>query len=106
MRLRTGWKVTLTMFIAGIGVGQALACQCGASSRLVSDWRRAQLEADGAAVIFDGTAEKFEVGWDLIQAKEGEWVAADLAARKPGDGPDMIVTFRVRRVYKGYLGQE
>src|SRR5580658_5772828 len=99
MRLRVNWKIAVTIILAGIAGGPALACQCGASSPLVSDWKRAQLEVDGAAVIFEGTAEKFDVGWDLIQAKEGEWVAADLMARKSGDGPGMIVTFRVHREY-------
>lgn len=56
--------------------------------------------------IFEGTPERFELQWSLLDAKEGEWIptAAESAAPSSDQWPRMLVTFRLQRAYKGDLG--
>jgi hypothetical protein len=85
----------------------ASACQCGATVRGKSAWEVATLEAKSATVIFEGTPVRFELKWDLLSAKDGELIPADMFSVQPDTkSGSMVVTFRVRRAYKGNLGSE
>ncbi len=86
----------------------AFACQCGIGFREKNAWEAAKRAEQGATVIFEGSPIKFELRWSLLTAKEGDLTPADIFS--PGldyfREPNMVVTFRVSRVYKGTFGPE
>jgi len=106
MRLFFVLKLTAVACISVIATGQAFACQCGMKPYGKTRWEVSKLEATGSTVIFEGTPERFEFQWSLLNAKEGELVSAEDFGVRSDAGPRMVVTFRVQRTYKGNLGPE
>jgi hypothetical protein len=101
--------VILALLSTVAAARSAFACQCGAGVHGKSAWEVAELEAKGAAVIFERTPVKFELKWDLLSAKDGDWIPLDVFSHPPSSvdrDPHMIVTFQVQRAYKGGLGRE
>jgi hypothetical protein len=92
--------------IAAISTGQASACKCGSNYHGRNSWEVANLEATGSTVIFEGTPERFELQWDVLNGKAGELISAEDGAAKRDHWPVMLVTFRVQKAYKGDLGPE
>jgi len=85
----------------------ASACQCGATVRGKNAWEVANLEAKSATVIFEGTPARFELKWDLLSAKDGELIPADMFSDKDWNrDPQMVVTFEVQKAYKGGVSSE
>jgi hypothetical protein len=99
-------KMAAVACIAAIATGQASACKCGSNFHGKNTWELAKLEADGTSVIFEGMPERFEVQWNVLNAKEGELISSEDSADKYSHLPGMLVTFRVQRAYKGELGPE
>jgi len=91
--------------IAAIAAAQAGACKCANNIHGKNSWDVAKLEAEGATVIFEGTPERLELQWNLLNSKDGELISAELFAAK-SEQPRMLVTFRVQTKYKGDLGSE
>ena len=85
---------------------RALACTCGSAFHGKTLWETARLEAEGEAVIFEGQAIHFEIQWDLLKAKPGDFISADFPKGWYSAGPLVVITFKVSRVYKGDLGPE
>jgi hypothetical protein len=98
-------KLAALACIAAIAAAQACACSCGSNIHGKNSWEVAKLETEGATVIFEGTPERFELQWSLLNSKDGELIPAELFAAKSGQ-PRMLVTFRVQTKYKGGLGPE
>jgi hypothetical protein len=84
---------------------RAMACRCASEFHGKSLWETAKLEAEGETVIFEGRAAHFEIEWDLLKAKPGDFISADIPNSWQA-GPRMVITFKVSRVYKGDLGPE
>jgi hypothetical protein len=82
------------------------ACQCGSGIHGKTPWEVAKLEAESSIAIFEGTPERFELQWGLLEAKDGELVSANIDGSGPGSLPHMVITFRVQRTYEGELGAE
>lgn len=80
----------------------AFACTCSGLHG-TNAWDTVKLEADSAAAIFEGTPVQFQLHWDALNAKTGNFISADSAGPHSGS-PRMAVTFRVTKVYKGELG--
>lgn len=99
-------RLTALGCIAAIATGQALACKCSSNFHGRNRWEEAKLEEEAYSVIFEGTPVRFELQWNLLKAKEGEWIPAGNLGAWPGEEPLMLVTFRVHRAYKGALGSE
>jgi len=85
---------------------RALACKCGSEFHGKSLWETAKLEAEGEPVIFEGQPTHFEIEWDLLNAKPGDFISADTPKFWYSAGPHMVITFKISRVYKGDLGSE
>ncbi len=58
-------------------------------------------KSEGPTVIFEGRPERFELQWNLLKAKVGELIPAEIEAAKRDRWPRMVVTFQVTRLYKG-----
>jgi hypothetical protein len=97
---------TICIFI--VCVKCASACQCGGGPRGMSAWEYAREEAQTSSDIFEGAPIKFELHWSLLTAKEGDWIPAGISSLSPraNPEPEMVITFRVQRAYKGSLGSE
>jgi hypothetical protein len=106
MRLFLFAKMSALACIATIATCRASACQCGSNFHGKNSWALAKLEASGTSVIFEGMPERFEVQWNVLNAKEGELISSEDSADKYSHLPGMLVTFRVQRTYKGDLGPE
>jgi hypothetical protein len=108
MRCFSAAKVAILVRIVAL-VTSAHCCQCGASHKFGTIPRElAKMRAEGATTIFEGTAERLDLRWSLLDAKEGAVVPADSLDQlwNDGSGPHTVVTFQVKRVYKGQLGSE
>ncbi len=92
--------------IAAIATGQACACKCSSNFHGKTPWEEAKLEREAYNVIFEGTPVHLELQWNLLTAKEGEWIPTGNSGAQPGEEPVMLVTFRVQKAYKGVLGPE
>jgi hypothetical protein len=92
--------------ITTIAAGQTFACKCGSSFHGNNPLEVAKLEAEGSTAIFEGTPERFELQWSLLNAKEGELISAGTPAATSDEWPRMLVTFLVKRAYKGELRRE
>jgi hypothetical protein len=99
-------RLALIACVAAISTGQASACGCGRNFHGKNALEEAKLEANGATVIFEGTPERFELQWDVLDAKEGELIPAEDSGAKRAQWLRMLVTFRVQKAYKGELGPE
>jgi hypothetical protein len=99
-------KMAVMACTAAIAIAPASACKCGSNYHGRNSWEVAKLEADGSSVIFEGTPERFEVQWDVLNGKTGELISAENGVAKRDHWPGMLVTFRVQRAYKGNLGPE
>jgi hypothetical protein len=106
MRLLFLVKMAAVVGIAVIRTRQGSACRCGSNIHGKNSREVATLEAPGSAVIIEGTPERFELEWSLLNAKEGELIPAGNPGANRNSWPRMLVTFRVQRAYKGDLGPE
>jgi len=89
----------------GVGASHGFACTCGGVHARTA-WETAEKEAQISNAIFEATPERFAVQWNLLSSKSGGLVRLDpfgseLASK---NWPRMLVTFRVKRVYKGNVG--
>lgn len=57
-------------------------------------------------MIFEGTPVRFDLQWDILDAKEGEVISAENPGVRRDQEPEMLLTFRVIRAYKGDAEQE
>jgi hypothetical protein len=92
--------------ISAITAGQIFACKCGSSFHANNALEVAKLEEQGSNAIFEGTPERFELHWSLLNAKEGELISAGTPGAASDEWPRMLVTFHVQRAYKGDFGGE
>jgi hypothetical protein len=107
MRTRLAVQLSAAILISVSAVNRAFACQCGVRFRGKNAWEVAKLESENSAVIFEGTPVRFELKWNLLTAKESELIPSDVFSAKDWDRePQMAVTFRVFRIYKGKVGAE
>jgi hypothetical protein len=69
-------------------------------------WETAEKEAQGNKAIFEGTLERSAVEWNTLSAQPGDSVSADdpESTASLSDWPRMVLTWRVKRAYKGDLG--
>jgi hypothetical protein len=84
-------------------------CQCGGSFFPGKTPREiAEIHREGASLIFEGTPERLDLRWDLLDAKDGDLVPVPTNGPYPLDNsePRTVVTFRVQRTYKGQLGTD
>jgi hypothetical protein len=83
-------------------------CQCGATPYGKTPWETAKIRAQAASVIFEGTPERLDLHWSVLDAKEGDLVPVDSYYSYPlkAGGPRTVVTFRVQKIYKGKPGAE
>jgi len=87
----------------------AYCCQCGGEFYPGKTPREiAKIHAEAASLIFEGTPERLDLRWNLLDAKEGDLVPVlDFSPQPLGSRePRTVVTFRVQRTYKGQLGAE
>ena len=93
--------------ISAAVVETASACQCGAVAHGQNAWENAKEVEKNSVVIFEGTPLRFELKWDLLTAREGEPIPADMfSSRDLNAMSHMVITFRNQRTYKGDLGTE
>ena len=108
--MRLALSITVMIVFAGFFVlgSAAFACQCGIGFHEKNAWENAKNAANTHGVIFEGTPVKFELRWDLLDAKEGELICTDGFQGKSWTErtPHMVVTFHVAKAYKGNLGSE
>lgn len=87
----------IAVLVLGLGIAgsEAFACTCsGVRGRTA--WETAEKEDQISAAIFEGSLERVAVQWKILTARPGEMVRADTA--------QLLITFRVKRAYKGNLG--
>jgi hypothetical protein len=89
--------------IAAFTTGQSFGCKCSGGFQEKNSWALAKQHTDRSAAVFEGIPERFELQWNLLNAKEGELISADDLG--PNNFPRMLITFRVQKAYKGDLGQ-
>jgi len=108
MRLASVIRLIAIVAFSTIWAEGAFACQCGAGFREKNAWENAKRAEQNANAIFEGTPIKFELRWDLLDAKEGELIATDafLWTSSTERMPQMVVTFRVERTFKANLGAD
>jgi hypothetical protein len=98
--------VKFASIVSGLGIAasQGFACRCsGIHARTA--WETAQKEAESSDAIFEAAPERFKVQWDGLNAKSGDLIRSDLGGPAEWEsGPRMLITLRVKRVYKGTLG--
>jgi hypothetical protein len=99
-------RLVLLLLILCIHATRASACMCGSAYHGKTPWELAKLEAKGAPAIFEGVPVRFKMRWGMLDAKDGEMVPADFPGEKADDWPQMVVTFRVQKIYKGNFGAE
>jgi hypothetical protein len=99
-------RLAAIVSLGTIGAGQIFACKCSSSFYGNKPLEVAKLEAEGSTAIFEGTPERFEFQWSLLHAKEGALISAGTPGAGSDEWPRMLVTFLVRRAYKGDLGRE
>jgi hypothetical protein len=106
MRIALLVRFVSVLAIITLSVGRAFACQCSVRYRARNAWENAKLKKENAT-IFEGTPTKFELRWDLLDAKESELIAGDALLSKSTERmPHMVVTFHVAKTYKGNLGTD
>ncbi len=98
-------KAALLIGFLALAASSVFGCQCGGESLWMTPWEAAKLHSR-YAVIFEGTLERFQVRWNVLEAKPGDLVPAVNPGEKPSPLPDphMVATFRVLRKYKGDIG--
>jgi len=107
MRTRIAVQFLAAILISVSAVNYSFACQCGVGYRGKSAWENAKLAEQNATVIFEGIPTKYELRWDLLNAKDGEPIAGDAFLSPSMEGmPQMVVTFHVAKAYKGNLGSD
>ncbi len=91
--------------ILGVAATQASACSCGGVYGRTA-WEIAEKEAERSAAIFEATPERVAIQWNILTARPGEMIRPELGASEDPskNWPRMLVTFRVKRVYKGNIG--
>lgn len=85
----------------------ANACKCGGPHAHTA-WEVAKLNADSAAVIFEGTLVHAEMSWQVLEGSKNQLGSAAQSSSyvDASQIPHMAVIFRVLRTYKGDLGSE
>jgi len=107
MRVAYLARLATVAAILSVAVNGAWACQCGVGFREKNSWENARRAEQGETAIFEGTPTKFELRWDLLDAAEGELVAADaFSTTSMRRMPHMVVSFHVEKSYKGNLGAD
>ena len=107
MRIASVVQCVSVFVVSILSAEGAFACQCGIGIREKNAWENAKRAEQSATVIFVGTPTKFELRWDLLDAKEGELIATDAFLSPSTDRmPQMVVTFNVAKTYKGDLGAD
>jgi len=108
MRIASLFRLVTVLTVSIVSVEGACACQCGGGFREKNAWENAKRAEQTATLIFEGTPTKFELRWSLLTAKEGELIPADIFSANLDyfHEPNMVITFRVNRVYKGNLASE
>jgi hypothetical protein len=107
MRIASVVKYISVLAVFILSTEGAFACQCGIGFREKNAWEKARRAEQSATVIFEGTPTKFELRWDLLDAKEGELIATDAFLGPSTERmPHMAVTFHVAKSYKGSLGAD
>src|SRR5262249_46516885 len=102
--------VPLTSLIVAVSalmiVTPGYACSCGGVYGRTR-WGMAERGAQTTAAIFEGAPERVTVDWNILNAKPGDVVRADASGSDPAaeTWPQMRITFRVKKVYKGDLGE-
>ncbi len=97
-------RLVALVSMLGVGATPGFGCKCsGVHGRTA--WETAEIEAARSDAIFEGTPEHLAVQWNILTAKSGEMIRPDPGASwMSGNWPRMLVTFRVKRVYKGNMG--
>lgn len=107
MRIEVVIRLVAAVILCIASAEVALACQCGGGLREKNAWENMRKAVDGYGVVFEGTPTKFELRWNLLDAKEGELIATDaFLAPSLERQPEMVITFRVAKTYKGNLGPD
>lgn len=105
MTIVSAIRLITALAVSIVSVEGAFACQCGIGPHEKNAWENAKRADQSAEAVFEGTPTKFELRWDLFDAKEGELISADAFQIKwPEREPQMVVTFHIGRTYKGNLG--
>lgn len=103
MKLLSLLRLAAIASLMTIATDQVLACKCGSAFHEKNALEVAKREANWATVIFEGKPERFELQWNVLNAKDGELISAENFGAKRDEGPRMLVTFQVQRAYKGDL---
>jgi hypothetical protein len=103
MSLPSAVRLAVFSCIMLIAAKQASACMCGRFGRGKNSWEIAKSGAATASAIFEGTPERFELRWGVLEAKPEDLISADSPNEGHDVSPRMLVTFRVQRAYKGDL---
>ena len=96
-------RVLLSLFVITLAAIPARPCGCAGGVHGKSAWEIAKLETEGSTAIFEGTISHVDLKWKLLEAKDGEFVPGEVSGEKGPPIPQMAVTFRVVRAYKGNL---
>jgi hypothetical protein len=83
MRPFTFIRIAVAGCLALTTVGLASACKCSSGFYGKNRWELAKEEEKGSAVIFEGMPERFDLQWNLLNAKVGELIPAENPAQKP-----------------------
>jgi hypothetical protein len=95
-----GRRLALVAFSLLIAAPHAYACRCG-GIRGRTAWEIAEKAAQGSQVIFEGSLIRSAVEWDILGAKDGDLVRPRQGSDSEGLHPRMVITFRVKTLYKG-----
>jgi hypothetical protein len=106
MRINGLLRLVAFAGIVAFAARDVVACQCGSGVHGKTSWEAAKLEAESSVAIFEGTPDRFELKWSLLDAKEGDLIPAEIGGSAVSSWPHMVVTFRVQRTYKGQPNAE
>lgn len=88
------------------GATHAFACTCGFSGFPgETPWEIAKRRSQ-ANFIFEGTVERLDLRWTILDAKEGDLIPTYRPSTNLDLGPHTVVTFIVNRAYRGDVGSQ
>jgi hypothetical protein len=99
-------RIALFLFLQLVSATRLFGCQCGFERPSKNPWERARLREQPAAVVFEGVPTHVEMRWDALNVKDGELISTDEPGPRTDNWVRMLVTFQVRRSYKGDVGPE
>lgn len=99
-------QIALLISLQLVTATRTFGCQCGSERPTKNPWERARLREQQSVVVFEGVPTHFEIRWDALNAQDGKLISADVPSPRADDWTRMLVTFQVKRSYKGDLGQE